>query len=370
MNAASPVLHLGDGSPIQLGGLLGKPGGEGAVYTVVEHPDIAAKMYHNGRRTPTQESKIRAMVAKKPAERTIVDKRSGKTVPTLAWPEAIILDNKSFAGFTMRAIDLEQSVQIASIENPQRRAARPWTSNLELDMRSVVAMNLAFLLQQVHATGVVVGDLNDVDVRVSPSLIVSMIGCESMQIRDASGKHYLCSVFRPGFLAPELIGKDLGATVRAPESDLFNLAVHIYLLLLDRHPFRNGVYTGSGDKPSADKLAQHGQWRGRSGGILVPTEPSAFDPRAVLSPTIVRLFERAFEDGATAPRKRPTTAEWISALKDSRETVTNQAVPDAHLASTVLATEQLLAGDAEQSVARDDRAGGPPGDDQSGWTQV
>lgn len=309
------TFSTGDGKTIQLGSQLGKPGGEGTVYKVTGRPDMVAKIYHPPKRTSARESKIHAMVARKPAERTIIDKKSSKQVPTLTWPEDVVLENGRFAGFLMRAIDLGQAAEIAIIENPQRRENRSWTKIMGLGLRSNIAMNLAFVVSQIHSVNAVIGDFNERNVIVSKALIVSIIDCDSMQILDPSGHYHLCEVFAPGFLAPELVGKDLKKTVRPMESDLFNLAVHIYYLLMDRHPFRNGIYSGAGDKPSAENLARQGQWRGRSGGVLKPTEPRSLDPRIFLPPSTLQLFKRAFEDGATSPAARPKATEWTNELR-------------------------------------------------------
>lgn len=302
-----------DGRLIQLGEQLGKPGGEGTVYRVKGHNSLVAKILHNPRRDATREAKIRAMLDSKPPLRTTQDRKSGKAVPTLAWPEVMVLEDGKFAGFLMGALDLAQAVEIAVIENPQRRTNRPWTKDMGLGLRSFVAMNLAFVVSQVHGVGAVIGDFNERNVIVSRALIVSIIDCDSMQVKDPSGRHFFCEVFSPGFLAPELVGKDLRKAVRPVSSDLFTLAVHVYCLLMDRHPFRNGIYL-VGDKPSADILARQGQWRGRAGGVLRPTEAKGLDPRVFLPQSMITLFERAFESGATAPSLRPSAMEWQQEL--------------------------------------------------------
>ncbi len=302
------------GKGLRLGRQLGQPGGEGTVFKVEGQRDVVAKLYHAKKRTPQQHAKIRAMVSSKPVNRTIRESQTGKMVPTVAWPEDVVLENGQFAGFLMGSIDMGQAVEIAMILNPMRRENRPWTKNMGLGLRSFVAMNLAAVVGQIHSVGAVIGDFNERNVIVSRELIVSIIDCDSMQIKGSSGKYYLCTVFAPGFTAPEMVGKDLHAAIRPQASDLFNLAVHVYYLLMDRHPFRNGIWTGPGEKPSAENLARQGQWRGRSQGLLTPKEPRSLDPRTFLPTSTLRLFERAFEAGATTPGQRPTAAEWAQEL--------------------------------------------------------
>ncbi|MCL2803535.1 MAG: hypothetical protein FWD29_06240 [Micrococcales bacterium] len=301
------------GEPVSTGQLVGK-GGEGSVYKVSGQPDLVVKVFHDKDIARARKAKIRAMVANKPRQRTAVDKQSGKTMPVLTWPEDLVLRGKQMCGFTMQAVDMNKSVEIHNVESIAAREARSWTQRLGLGLRANIARNLAFLVSQVHSVGAVIGDFNERNVLVSKNLVVTMIDCDSMQVKDRKGQYHPCEVFQPGFLAPELIGKSLKTFVRQPSSDLFCLAVHIYCLLLDRHPFRNGLYPPElGNKPYNAVLARDGQWRGRAGGAL-RIEKNQLDPRVFLPPSTLSLFERAFQAGAENPELRPSAGQWESEL--------------------------------------------------------
>lgn len=305
-----------DGTVVRLDRAVSRTAGFGTLFTIEGASESVAIILHEGKRTPRMHDKVRAMTRMKPPARPATDKSTGAVVPTVAWPEALLTEDGSFCGYLMPRVDLSVAVPIAVVENPARREKHDWTSELGIEKRAIVAMNLAFLLGQIHRRGVVVGDLNQSNVLVSASLIVTFFDCCSMQIKDSQGRDHLCEASTPGFVAPELVGKDFQVHARYASSDLFNLAVHAYLLLLDRHPFRNGIYTGNGEKPAAEVLAQHGQWRGRRGGVLAATETRSLDPQTFLPQPLQRLFERAFEDGATSPEKRATEGEWITALRE------------------------------------------------------
>src|SRR5262249_49722019 len=135
----------------------------------------------------------------------------------------------------------------------------------------------------------------------------------SMQVTDpASGERFFCPVGMAEFQPPELRNADLSRTVRHPSSDHYALAIHLYQLLMEgEHPFR-GVWNGGGDKPDVPVLARDGVWAGRAGGPLRP-RPAAIGAD-LLPPEIRELFRRAFEDGAADPGRRPTAAEWHTAL--------------------------------------------------------
>lgn len=308
--------YIAQGKPVILGQRMGDPGHEGTVYAIQKRPELVAKVLHHDKRTPERISKLRAMVARKPAPRTAKDKVTGAEVPTIAWPEEMLFENGLVVGFVMRALDRTRTVEIVKIENPSMRSNIGWGIPLGLGIRSYIAMNLAFAASRVHAVDAVIGDFNQRNVMVSKSLIVSIIDCDSMQIRDIEGRFHFCDVFTPGFLAPELhqyLGR-LDRQVRTIHSDLFTLAVHIYCLFLDRHPFQNGIYRGPGENPMGDALAKSGQWRGRPGGYLLP-EKGQQDPAMLLPPNLMTLFRRAFEVGVTNPQSRPSAAEWQDEIR-------------------------------------------------------
>lgn len=305
------------GTPVVLGQQMGISGAEGTVYQVRGHPKMVAKVFHQSKQTPERVAKIRAMVARKPESRTVMDRMIGVDIPTVAWPEELLFKDGSVVGFLMRALDRTHTVEIVKIENPSMRKGLGWEIQLGLGMRSYIAVNLAFAVSHVHAVDAVIGDFNKLNVMVSKSLIVSIIDCDSMQIRDTGGQYHYCEVFTSGFLAPELhkYSGVLSRHVRTIYSDLFTLAVHIYCLLLDRHPFQNGIYRGSGENPGGDTLARSGQWRGRAGGYLLAAEKGQQDPAVLLPPNIMTLFRRAFEEGIANPQARPSAVEWQRELR-------------------------------------------------------
>ena len=113
-----------------------------------------------------------------------------------------------------------------------------------------------------------------------------------MQFVDATGHRFLSPAGRGEFTAPELANVDLAVTVREKSSDLFGLAVNIYLLLMGgKHLFKDGVWTGEGAQPDPLTLAASGNWSGGPAsrfaaefvgnanlveGVVVAEHPSAY----------------------------------------------------------------------------------------------
>jgi negative regulator of sigma E activity len=302
------------GRPIAVGRLLAA-GGEGEVFAVTSPGHVVFKKYLPiaFSRDPALEQRLRVMAANRPAGWR--EPSSGHV--TLAWPTEVVLENRRFAGFLMPAVDMNSTVEVHRLTNPSDRkhatGTTSWAQKFTWKYLVYAAANLARATEGLHDVGVVIGDFNERNVRVTLDASVTLLDCDSMQVTDPStGKRLFCRVGRPEFTPPELLNADWSKTVRHPSSDLFALAIHIYQLLLEgEHPFR-GVWAGPGDKPSVSELAQRGDWAHKASGLLKP-RPSAI-PITLLPSAIVEMFRKAFEDGAANPAARPSAADWELAL--------------------------------------------------------
>jgi len=304
------------GQLVSVGPLLAK-GGEGEVYAVSSPPGMVFKKYLPVAfsRDPALDDRLRAMVAHPPAQW----REPQSQHVSLAWPTDMVLENGRFAGFLMAAVEMAETVELHRVTNPddRRRAtgSTGWARGFSWRYLVHAAVNLAQATQMLHEAGVVIGDFNERNSRVTRDARVTLLDCDSMQISDpATGGWFFCRVGRPEYTPPELIHADWSKTVRHASSDLFALAIHIYQFLLEgEHPFR-GKWTGPGEKPSVTDLAAQGTWAQQNGGLLQP-RPSAISA-AMLPDVIMNMFRTAFEDGAVNPGARPTARAWHQALTD------------------------------------------------------
>lgn len=310
-----------DGTHVSICQESGLRGGEGIVFKIEDNPNLVAKIIHADKMSPVRQRKIEAMIKDKPhLDFTMFDERTRKHVPTVAWPISGLYQDGSFRGFVMNAVNQEEALSLAEACNPVVRRDiewNEWDPQLDLVLATAIARNLALAVGQAHQANIVIGDLSNNNVLVSRSLIVTLIDCDSMQFTDRSGHLHYCTGTTRSFRAPEvpMPSPTTGPTKFQPQSDLFALAVHIYYLLIGRHPFANGAFSDSYDQPDPDLLAKQGEWRGKKGGLL-KVEPGTLDPQTFLPAYMVEMFVRAFEGGLTDPMKRPTAAQWLSALED------------------------------------------------------
>jgi tetratricopeptide (TPR) repeat protein/serine/threonine protein kinase len=307
-------------------------GGQGEIYAVTSSPEVVFKKYLPRALAddPTLERRLATMTARPPAQW----REPGTGHVTLAWPTETVSEYGRFAGFLMPAIDTDTTVHLHRVTNPSdRRKATgrtDWTQRFTWQYLLRTAANLAYATRLLHDIGVVIGDFNESNIRVTHQARVTLLDCDSMQVIDpVTTQRYFCPVGRAEFTPPELLNADWKSTFRHPTSDLYALAIHLYQLLLEgEHPFR-GIWAGAGEKPHEPELAHSGIWAQQAVGPLSP-RPKSIPIGTLLPPDIVELFRRAFEDGATNPTARPTAEQWHRALTTLEATLVTCSVNASH----------------------------------------
>jgi len=295
-------------------------GGEACIYKV--QGGLLAKIYHK----PTDERarKLALMVQNPPK-----DPMASYGHISIAWPLDLLqtMDGTNrVIGFLMQRA---QGDRIINFYIPkERRSKNPLFSYLYL-IRT--ARNLATAVYALHERGYVIGDVNESNILVLPTALVTLIDTDSFQVRDLSrGIVYRCPVGKPEFTPPELQGKIFAHVDRSPEHDLFGLAVLVFQLLMEgTHPFA-GIYKGTGDPPLCEDSIAKGHFpysRKRS----VPYDPPRYAPPFdILHPSLRNLFVRCFEDGHVYPKRRPTADEWRDALSQAENALVTCNSNDQH----------------------------------------
>lgn len=273
-------------------------GGEGSVYSISGHADLAVKIYEPNLR-PAREGKVRAMVDGDIAQRTDL----------VAFPKDVVTDRSgNFLGFAMRLISGYRPIhELYGPKSRQRHFPKA-------DYRFLVhaAANVARAVGKVHSAGCVIGDLNHSGILVAEDATVALIDADSFQFNLGS-KSYPCVVGVPDFTPPELHGKDLSKIQRLEAHDNFGLAVAIFhLLFMGRHPYA-GLCAGP-DISLGDAIAQNRFAFSIGRKSATKTSPPPGSLTLDMFPSAVsRNFEQAF--GLTAI-ERPSASQWIEVLKN------------------------------------------------------
>ncbi len=289
-------------------------GGEGVICAVSALPGRLAKLYRPEKRAG-KETKLAWMVANPPAD---PGQFGGQAA--IAWPEALLYESSGyFVGYLMPYIPNTKT--LLHVLNPRLR-----TQTLPaFDQRYLhrAARNLAAALHALHDHDYVIGDLNETNVLVAPTALVSLIDTDSFQVKEKHAGQitfYPCPVGRPEYTPPELQGRSFLNEVRQPEQDAFALAVLIFQLLMDgSHPFRS-TWLGRGDPPPVEEKIIQGwfPYTLEPRGPVKPPPGLALDQ---LQPALAALMLRCFVDGHANPRRRPSAAEWESALAEAEKSL-------------------------------------------------
>src|SRR2546421_3957219 len=293
------LMRRENGSFLQLGQEL-DAGGEGKIYSIIGEPRLVAKIYHK----PTAErtAKLDVMLAHPPDDPT---RRQGHI--SIAWPTERVLDSQNrCVGFLMPYIDMNNSFPLLKLYNPQdRRKTMPGFSWRYL-LRT--ARNFASILAALHKHGYVVGDLNESNILVTSTALVTLVDCDSIQVR---GQHqvFRCTVGKPEYTPPELQGCNFSRVERFPTHDSFALAVMIFLILMEgRHPF-TGIWKGTDPPPTLDQNIKARNFPYANNSRFLP--PRHALPFNILPPSLQTLMRRSL---TTNRARRPSAGRWFHAL--------------------------------------------------------
>ncbi|MBR8829019.1 MAG: hypothetical protein DSM107014_14155 [Gomphosphaeria aponina SAG 52.96 = DSM 107014] len=315
------IQRLENGKVITLGSELGG-GGEGKIYNVTSEPSLVAKIYHPEKLSQICGEKLKLMLAYPPLT-------TANHAMAIAWPVDLLIaqeDNK-VVGFLMPKVT--GGSPIHKFYTPKdRREATPFFDYMYLHR---TARNLASLMRTIHASGYVIGDVNESNILVTKTALVRIVDTDSFQVRDPeSGKVYRCPVGKPEFTPPELQGTTFRNLNRTPAHDLFALAVLIFQLLMEgTHPF-DGVYQGRGETPSKKERIIQGHFP--YGTKKIPYRPKPLAPSfKILHPSLQELFIRCFEDGYFNPSLRPDAETWMKAIDEAENSLITCSNNEYHL---------------------------------------
>jgi serine/threonine protein kinase len=315
------------GKSIWLGESVGR-GGEATVYRVRGQTGWLAKIYEPAPR-PNYADKLAWMVGHPPENPT-----RSIAHPSLAWPFDLLYESKDkLVGYLMPHI--RTAVPILEVFNPRLRLA----TLPRFDRRYLhrTARNLSATLGALHACGYVVGDLNESNVLVTPSALISLIDTDSFQVQVAQGKqivYHPCPVGKLEYTPPELQNLAIGRIVRQPEHDAFALGVIIFQLLMEgSHPFR-AQWLGNGEAPPIETRIAQGvfPYTASAGSLVRP--PKAAPDLNQLHPALSELVLRCFTDGHNDPQQRPVPEQWERALVQAENALVQ--CPNHHLYSNHL----------------------------------
>ncbi|WP_445635008.1 Protein kinase domain-containing protein [Nostoc sp. DSM 114161] len=289
-------------------------GGEACVYAVPSDGNLVAKIYHKP--TSAHTEKLQAMLANPPENPT-----ASLGHISIAWPEDLLhaVDGSNgILGFLMPRI--QGMRPIIDFYNPRTRRQHCPLFNYQYLLRT--ARNLAAAFAALHASGYCIGDVNESNILVSDTALVTLIDTDSFQVRNPdTDLVYRCAVGKPEFTPPELQNKTFAEHDREISHDLFGLAVLVFQLLMEgTHPF-SGIFQGAIEPPPYEARIAAGHFT-YSQKRRVPYLPTPIAPPwEILHPSLQELFVRCFEEGHSNPQLRPSAQTWLSAIAEAEDSL-------------------------------------------------
>lgn len=300
-------------------------GGEGTIYAIKGNNQLVAKIFH--RPNPEKAQKLKAMLANPPEDKT---RHPPLNHISIAWPRDLIVDSQGQCrGFTMPYINPSKTFPLLKVYNPRDRL-QTWPY-FTWDHLLSMAHNLSITLNELHKKGYVVGDLNESNILVTDTGLVTLVDCDSFQVpkkeskRRGSGDekeaYFLCTVGKPEYTPPEIQGQDFSQVKRTPNHDNFGLAVLIFLLLMEgRHPF-SGAWHGEGRPPTIAQNIQARQFPYGYSTLLTP--PKNALPFNTLPSDLQDLMRDCFSRRRWSflfwQRQRPNASRWMGTFMGIRE---------------------------------------------------
>jgi len=287
-----------------------KAGGEGEIYDIIGQSGLVAKIYKPGKVSSDKERKLIRMV-NFPPDKDVLSQ--------IAWPQDVLYNAGKFVGFVMPKMNINEDLNVIYEYGSSAKY-----HNMQWENRIIIAKNLCVVLQHIHNSGYVCGDLNPKNISVDPKTgIVVFLDTDSYHIEDGNNI-YRCDVGIPEYLPIEIQRKMRGgsnlATAALPtfskDTDNFALAIHIFQLLMNGvHPFACAIITSQSSvtAPQPSDNIERGEFPfiHNKSGIKIPV----FAPKITILPKDMQdLFKRAFIDGHNSPSVRPKPNEWYTAL--------------------------------------------------------
>jgi DNA-binding helix-hairpin-helix protein with protein kinase domain len=297
-------------------------GTEGAIHQVPGDDALVVKIYSD-KVEDERVNKLTAMVANPPD-----DPMSGKGHASIAWPKDLVIlsGTGEVCGFVMPR--LRAVHPISTFYNlKSRRAELPFFTYKSLCR---LGSNLASAVWALHDKGYVIGDVNEGNIMATAGALAAIVDTDSFQIKDASTGHvYRCPVYTPFYTAPEIQEVQLDQVDRAPEHDLFGIAVVLFQLLMEGNlPFQCAFADPNSAPETLDCLKRGYFPYGQAlHGISAP--PGA-PPYKTLHPELQQLFNLCFIDGYQDPRMRPSAETWRRTLLASENDLTQCAMNSQH----------------------------------------
>ncbi len=284
--------------------------GSGATATVYKAKyrgkSVAAKIYDNAGQVNA--SKLAAMLENPPG--SIFRQINGRDYPQLAWPQYMLNDSGSAAGYLMPMVNVTQSFSLDHYYD--RTLFRRLRSRNEgaLSFKLEIARNLTNLVADLHRHGHHFIDVKPQNIRVfRRTHYVVLLDCDGFSISGRS-ERYPAELISTDYISPEATKMKMCPADMGEPQDCYALAVLLFQLLNGgTHPYQGILKwprktANTNDEKAAAGLYPHGI---KENALILPRPQSV---HRLWDDETRRLFDRAFIRSSS--KVRPTAKQWAN----------------------------------------------------------
>ena len=280
-------------TPIRLTERIGD-GGEGTVYKTNKNENVVAKIYSDKKLTSHKQSKIEMIIA------------AGLSIDGVCFPTARLYNSKGvFVGYLMPKAEGEKlGTSVFRGEKGMKRFFCSWKRS---DLVTL-AITILSTIKKIHDLGILIGDINGLNILVKSPTEVYFVDTDSFQINE-----YPCPVGTLDFTAPEIQGKDYKCILRSVGNENFAIAVLLFRLLM----FGESPYAQQGGSGIAHNISTGNfsfPLKGKGNNKMPKGDWICFWSH--LPDKLQEIFYRTFRKGETMydERVRPGVEVWLKEL--------------------------------------------------------
>ena len=280
-------------TPIRLTERIGD-GGEGNVYKTNKNENVVAKIYSDKKMTSRKQSKIEMIIA------------AGLSIDGVCFPTARLYNSKGvFVGYLMPKAEGEKlGTSVFRGEKGMKRFFGSWKRS---DLVTL-AITILSTIKKIHDLGILIGDINGLNILVKSPTEVYFVDTDSFQINE-----YPCPVGTLDFTAPEIQGKDYKCILRSVGNENFAIAVLLFRLLM----FGESPYAQQGGSGIAHNISTGNfsfPLKGKGNNKMPKGDWICFWSH--LPDKLQEIFYRTFRKGETMYDEsvRPGVEVWLKEL--------------------------------------------------------